>query len=239
MDVSEQASAADIGQWVVPLLQTADPLFPTGSYAHSLGLEEVVQMGQVRDPESMGDYLKDRLLPYLENLELPHLRFLYQAAAAKDLEMLVELDFELTAIKLTRELREASASQGRQRLRLLRSVFPDPFLEQFDEYIRKKVAPCNHQTVFAIQHALQGVPLEASLLTWLYQAVAAQCSASMKLIRIGEEGCQKIICRCMEDAGDIVRRAIRISREDTGWFNPVLDIASSRHERAHVRLFIS
>ena len=239
MAFSEQERASSLGKWVVPLLQTADPLFPTGSYAHSLGLEEVVQMGQVRDPESLGAYLKERLIPYLENLELPHLRFLYQAANSKNLELLTELDFELTALKLTREIRQASANQGRQRLRLLRSIYPDPLLDQFDECIREQGAPCNHQTIFAIQHTFQGVPLEASLLTWLYQTVAAQCSASMKLIRIGEEGCQKIICRCMEDAEGIVRRATRISREDAGWFNPVLDIASSRHERAHVRLFIS
>ncbi|MBT3469576.1 MAG: hypothetical protein HN467_09665, partial [Opitutae bacterium] len=61
MTFPQEVCTSGPGQWLVPLLQTADPLFPTGSYAHSLGLEEIVQMGQVRDPESLGVYLKERL----------------------------------------------------------------------------------------------------------------------------------------------------------------------------------
>jgi urease accessory protein len=239
MSESLQATEAALGTWLVPLLQTSDPLFPTGSYAHSLGLEEIVQMKQVREPETFCAYLKDRLVPYLENLELPHLKFLYEAAKARDLDTLIDLDFELGAMKLTREVRQASASQGRQRLRLIRSIFPNSFLEEVADRFSEANAPCNHQTIFALQHVQQSIPVEASLLAWLYQAIAAQCAASMKLIRIGEEGCQKIITTCMEDASGVVQRAMEISREDVGWFNPVLDIASSRHERAYVRLFIS
>jgi len=98
MTESVQVSEASLGSWLVPLLQTSDPLFPTGSYAHSLGLEEIVQMGQVKEPQTFCAYLKDRLVPYLENLELPHLKFLYEAAKAQDLETLMELDFELGAM---------------------------------------------------------------------------------------------------------------------------------------------
>ena len=239
MTISGDAGASDSWQWVGPLLQTVDPLFPTGSYAHSLGLEELVQMGQANDAENLESYLRDRMIPYLENLELPYLRFLHDAAAGEDLELLIALDLEITAMKLTRETREASSTQGRQRLRILRSIYPNPFLDLVDQHIQKNKTGCNHLTVFAIQHSLQGIPNRVSLLTWLYQAIAAQCVASMKLIRIGEQGCQKIICGCMRDATDIVRRSLGVPREDAGWFNPVVDIASSRHERAHVRLFIS
>jgi urease accessory protein len=239
MAESSQTACANLGQWLIPLLQTSDPLFPTGSYAHSLGLEEVVQMGQVTDPQSLCEYLQDRLTPYLQNLELPHMHYLYKAAAEKDWDSLINLDFEVSAMKLTREFRQASGNQGRQRLRLLRNVFPSPVFEKFAELARETSAPCNHQTIFALQHSLQNVPVEACLMAWFYQAIAAQCAASMKLIRIGEEGCQKIIARCMLNAPQIVSSAIAIPREQIGWFNPVLDIASSRHERAYVRLFIS
>ena len=239
MAESSQATCSALGQWLIPLLQTSDPLFPTGSYAHSLGLEEVVQMGQVTDPESFCEYLQDRLTPYLQNLELPHLHYLYKAAVEKDFDTLIELDLEVSAMKLTREIRQASGSQGRQRLRLLRNVFPSPVLEKFAELVRETSTPCNHQTIFALQHSLQNIPVEACLMAWFYQAIAAQCAASMKLIRIGEEGCQKIITRCMLNAPQIISNAIERPQEKIGSFNPVLDIASSRHERAYVRLFIS
>ena len=38
--------------WLPFLLQTADALFPTGAYAHSLGFEEIVRLDVVRDESS-------------------------------------------------------------------------------------------------------------------------------------------------------------------------------------------
>ena len=42
------------------LLQTADALFPTGAFAHSLGFEESVRLGAVRDEASLGRFLREQ-----------------------------------------------------------------------------------------------------------------------------------------------------------------------------------
>ena len=44
--------------WLPALLQTSDALFPTGAYAHSLGFEESVRLGIVRDEDSLRAFLK-------------------------------------------------------------------------------------------------------------------------------------------------------------------------------------
>ena len=41
------------------MLQTIDPLFPIGSYAHSYGLEEIVSMGKACNTNDLADYLKN------------------------------------------------------------------------------------------------------------------------------------------------------------------------------------
>jgi urease accessory protein len=59
----------------------------------------------------------------------------------------------------------------------------------------------------------------------------------MKLIRIGQSACQQILRRTLEKLGTQIDAAL--TRQPDGWFNPLLEIASLRHARAHARLFIS
>ena len=45
---SAPATSIDTG-WLLGLLQASDSLYPTGSYAHSFGLEGMIDAGAVRD----------------------------------------------------------------------------------------------------------------------------------------------------------------------------------------------
>ena len=108
-----------IMRWLPFLLQTTDSLFPTGAYAHSSGLESLVQLGLVTDAPTLAAFLRTHALPALARYELPYLGFAREAAARGDLPTLVALDREYGAGKLAREAREASAGIGMQRLRML------------------------------------------------------------------------------------------------------------------------
>ena len=50
------------------ILQTSDALYPTGAYAHSLGFEESVRLGQVRDEATLGEFLRLQIVPALAHL---------------------------------------------------------------------------------------------------------------------------------------------------------------------------
>ena len=73
------------------------------------------------------------------------------------------------------------------------------------------------------------------------QSVSNFCSASVKLLRLGEIACQKIIHNCInkEKVQTVLNGALKIKRGAAGSFNPMLDLASARHELAFSRLFIS
>ena len=62
-----------------------------------------------------------------------------------------------------------------------------------------------------------------------------------KIVEIGELACQKIIHTCInkERVQSVVTGALLVERNEVGFFNPLLDIASARHELAFSRLFIS
>ena len=66
--------------WLPQLLQTNDASFPSGSFAHSFGLEGLVQLGQVTDRDTFGDFIRHQIVPALEHFELPFVRLANEAA---------------------------------------------------------------------------------------------------------------------------------------------------------------
>ena len=57
-------------EWLGGLLQTTDTLFPSGGYAQSYGLEEMVALGRVKSKEDLEDFLMQEILPSLEKLDV-------------------------------------------------------------------------------------------------------------------------------------------------------------------------
>ncbi len=227
--------------WLGGLIQTTDTLFPSGGYAHSYGLEEMVALGKVQSKEDLEEFLIRQILPCLEQLELPYLAFCHEAVANRDFNKLLILNEEISAWKLTREIRDAGNSQGTQLLRMILEIHQCPISLQFKQFLDESGDPCQQITATALLRKFQEVPLRSAMIAWIYQAVSSFCSASVKLLRLGEIACQKIIYTCIskEKVKALLMAALQVKKEDAGFFNPMLDMASARHELAFSRLFIS
>jgi len=223
--------------WLPVVLQTSDALFPTGAYAHSLGFEEFARLAGVRDEAGLREFVEGHLLPALAAQELPYLRFARDAA--DDLLALCEIDREISAWKLARETREASVSIGRRRLAALRAVNDLPRYAEFAASVASGEAHGHHLTVCAVQAAGEGFPLPAALGAWYYQSVAGACSAALKLIRIGQDGCQRVLRSALAHAEATIAASLDMTRDEAGYFDPLLEIASMRHAFSDERLFIS
>jgi len=238
---TESKSGSSRSNWLGGLIQTTDTLFPSGGYAHSYGLEEQVSLGLIRSKEHLEEFLIREILPTLERLELPYLRFCYTSSERQDCKDLLELNEEISSWKLTKEIRNAGLSQGTQMLRMIREIYQCEFSQNFEQILMKNNSTCQQITATALLRKAQKSPLEPTLIAWVYQTVSNFCSASIKLLRLGEVACQKLIHRCMtqENLDKTISESFKIERDEAGFFNPVLDIASARHELAFSRLFIS
>lgn len=230
--------------WLPALLQTSDSLFPTGAYAHSGGLETLVELGVVRDAPSLAAFVRGHVIPSLERWELPYLRFARESALSGDLDGLATLDREYGAARLPRETRAASAQIGTQRLRTLLKVTPGNGVPwdtatRFQALITRREAAGHAAIVCGMQAALLNVPVNAAGTAYFYGSVAGVCSAALKLIRIGQEGCQTVLADALTLAEITVRASQEVPREEAGWCDPLWEIAAARHERAFARLFIS
>jgi urease accessory protein len=174
--------------------------------------------------------------PAQERLELPYLRFAFHAEGA---EGLCAIDREIDAWKLAKETRQASAQLGVRRLKALRTISDAAEFAVFETAVQDGQASGHLLVVCALQARVEGAPLAAALAAYYYQSLASICAAALKLIRIGQEGCQRALRAACGRAENVLCRSLAVVREDAGCFNPMLEIASMRHERANERLFIS
>lgn len=226
--------------WVASLLQVSDPLFPTGAYAHSMGLEQWALTCAYRSGEDLVGFFEAHAGPALARLELPYLRYLRAAVSADDWETVLDLDEEIDAWKWSAEIREASISQGRGRLRLLKKLWPGaPRLQRYTHAFASERAVGHHLVVTALQFDLLNVPDEAGLMTYGYQSLANYVSASIKLLRISPEAAQLALHAGIERLPEWVAESKLVEHEAAGWFAPVFDMSSARHATAFSRLFIS
>lgn len=213
------------------LLQANDTAYPSGAYAHSFGLEELVETGVVRTPAELENFLMKQVMPALLTFEIPFFSKAHAAANAGDADALLALDAELDAWRIPAELRDAYRRIGSQRLDLLAQLDPTPLVLR----LREASPRCHNLVVTALE--LAAVPLEQAARAFAFQSIAGLTAASMKLMRIGQTSCQLIARRVLDALGSQIDESL--SQPVDGWFNPLLEIASLRHARANHRLFIS
>lgn len=213
------------------LLQANDTAYPSGSYAHSFGLEELVEAGVVQTPDDLERFLRNQVMPALLTFEIPFFAKAHAAAVSGNADLLLELDAELDAWRIPAELRDAYRRIGSQRLDLLAQLDPTPLVLK----LRDASPRCHNLVVTALE--LSGVPLAQASRAFAFQTITGITAASMKLMRIGQTACQLIARRTLDTLGGEIDTSL--SRPVDGWFNPLLEIASLRHARAHSRLFIS
>ena len=213
------------------LLQSNDTGYPSGGYAHSYGLEELVRAGVVKDAKGLEGFLEKQLVPNLLKFELPFFAKAHGVAAAGDIGKLVALDEELDAWRIPAELRDAGRRVGSQRLGLLAELDGAEVVVK----LRSSCPRAHHLIVTAVE--LRGMELGQAARAFAFQAVVAATAASMKLMRIGQIACQKALHRTLAEMEPEVDASL--TREPDGFFNPLLEIASLKHAYSNERLFIS
>lgn len=225
--------------WLAGLLQTSDSFYPTGAYAHSHGLEGLVQAGVVRDRDTLRSFLHEWVLPPLVRGDLAIAARAWTAAGEPpDWERLRSLCLLGSGLRGARELREAAESIGRQRLALAARL-RGGLAAEFDRRVEEGGWPVPAGVAAAVEGRTIGLPVAAVLAAQVYATVAGLVAAAMKLLRLGQNACQTLLAELLTRTPALVAAALAVEEADIGAFNPWWDIAAARHETADFRLFIS
>jgi urease accessory protein len=236
------------------LLQISDSLFPSGAFAYSCGLEGLVAADW---PDASGVSVSGgrsgrdgaaALVPLLGAIFTNHLLRCdglfglraHRAMREGAIDALCEADQALLAMKIPRELREASTTIGRSFLTEVAAVLPeDPALAGWYERVERGASPGNYAVAFHAATAAAGITEHDALLAWSYQSVAQMVGALLRLGQLGHRGAQSILSRLRPVVERGVQDLLAHDPDAPSSFAPVLEIASMRHERQYSRLFRS
>ena len=221
------------------LLQVANASFPIGSFSHSYGLETLIAEGRIKDARGLADVAHLWLRYSVATSEGGAVAVAFRAAHENDFATLAELDEVLTALKLTRETREASIKIGGAFLRTVSSTFG---WERTTEYRRATTeGRCvgNYAIAFGIAAADAEISATEALLAFLQSSLYGFLSVAARIIPLGQLDAQRVLAELWPQIVDCATIARRLELADLGVPAAFLDIASMNHERLYSRLCMS
>jgi urease accessory protein len=215
---------------ILAALQLGDSTFPSGAFTQSYGLETLVAERAVSSATDVEAVLATHLRHRLAKSDLPALLSAHRAATEMDHDLVVQVDAALTAVKMTREERQASHRMGARLLTESRRLAPHAALDS---------NPNNAAVAFALAGLAMGLTARESAVTFAYTFASSLVSASMRLLRMGHGDAQAILRRSHPLIEEAVDEAETIPWNALCPFAPRLEMAAARHERSPARLFAS
>jgi urease accessory protein len=106
---------------LLSLLQLSDPALPIGGYSHSAGLETYVQSGVVKDAATAKEFVFEMLSKNIHYTDAAFVSLAHDATVGNNYKRIVQLDELCTAVKLPKEMRQASQKLG---MRLIKTFQP-------------------------------------------------------------------------------------------------------------------
>ena len=217
------------------LLHLGDSALPAGGYAFSNGLEGAYQLGLLKSPTALEQYLRTAIEAAVFS-EIPFIHSSYHLSDDDSpLEMLAFYDAMLTAPAV----RRASLVLGKNWLRLLADLYPQAGLVELRRRFAVEQWPSHYTVVFGLTLCATGFTEDEAQQLYLFQVLRDQMSAAVRLGIIGP----------MEAArrqGGLYPHATRMLAEVAGnsylqarRSTPQIDIAQGVHDHLYSRLFQS
>ncbi len=222
------------------LLQMNDSLFPIGGYSHSYGLETYIQKGIVRDLDSAGAYIRNRLETSFLYSDLLSLRLAWEAAGQGDLDGLEELEDRMDASRIPAEIRDASRKLGNRFAKTLLHMNPEYGKGFFGCYLsRRKGKSVSHPCAYGAFCACAGIALGDAMAGFLYAQTSAMVTNCVKTIPLSQSDGQELLYGLYPFLEQVLKLAADCGPEMLGASAPGFDLRSIQHEHLYSRLYMS
>jgi urease accessory protein len=224
-------------QPLLALLQLSDSAFPSGAFAHSYGIEQLINQRILRGTTGLEAFVTS----YLSNVvATSDARATHAAAAAPGLDTVLRLDHALYRTRAASELRNACVQTGRRLTAEAGIHVETPLLQDYASALHEDATLGCHPVAFGVVSAALDVPPADAAAALMLSAANAMLQAAMRLGRISHRDAQATLHRLRPRIDALVQQ-IEAFDSDTPLlaFQPLQEIASMRHERAEARLFAS
>ncbi len=214
-------------------LQLADSSLPTGRFAHSAGLEALLDRGSLSERE-LAELAESHACEGVAPLDGVVAGY---AARALALDDLLELDRLLGAHKLVPGARTASLRCGRQLARLTGDLTSDALALALAEAVRDGRAGGHLAVVEATLARAAGLDAEGTVLLALRGAASAALSAAVRLGLVSARSAQRLLAAMSDALARACARALATPLERLHSSTPELDLLGLAHPRADARSF--
>lgn len=221
------------------LLHLSDPTLPIGGYSHSNGLETYRQLEIVKDVQSTELFVRNMLENNLQYNDAAFVSLAYKATINNNLEELILLDDECSALKAPREIKQASLKLGARLLKIFRRHKSYELLQIYETALIDKKASGHYCIVFGILAALMQIPLKEALYAFYYNASVGMITNAVKLIPLGQLDGQDILYRLSPIMQELTENAETLDRDSVGLCNIGFDVRCMQHELLYSRLYMS
>jgi urease accessory protein len=250
---------------LLSVLQLSDSAFPSGRYTLSHGLEAFAQSGELggaggrsgpgglgrpaRPGEAAGAVRPSELLALLgdcarhgvgpsDGVALACAHRAVGPHGVLDLDLVTRADRRLTAVKLAREVREASTRTGRA-LMAVTGGFGTAAVARYAEHVAGGHTPGNHAVALGVLCAGLEVPRVEAVAGELYAFAAGWVAAAVRLALLDHRTAQRLLHRVRPVLAEAAEAAVERDVADIAGCTPLVDVMSMRHEQAELRLFAS
>jgi urease accessory protein len=145
----------------------------------------------------------------------------------------------LTALKLTRETRDASIKIGRAFLRTVSSTFGWERITQYRCATSEGRCVGQYATAFGVAAADAGVSATDALQAFFLSTLSGLLGVAARIVPLGQLDAQRILAGSWPQIVDCAEIAVVLDLGDLGATATFLDIASMRHEQLYSRLCMS
>lgn len=217
------------------LLQIADSGFPTGGFAHSCGLESMLQHGEIRNIDELKNFLNDALW------QIGYSSFPFANVTYSDIKRLFYSD-QLADIFLSNHVaNRASRIQGR----VFFSTCENTFSNEITSFLMLKDYVSNQENknhLAPIYGAMMKcLMIEKSLMqkALLHLSLRSMLSASVRLGVIGPYQGQQLQNQLATTLEAIIHHCKDFELEDLAQTVPLHDLYQANQDRLYSRLFQS
>lgn len=221
------------------LLQLSDPALPVGGFSHSAGLEAYVQYGIVKDKDSAEIFLVNMLSQNIQYTDAAFVSLAYDAAGRIDLSKIQQLDDECNAVKLPKEMRQASQKLGKRLLKVFSSLQENELINNYNEAINRQQLSGHYCIAFGLLAQAFAIPKQEALAGFYYNTAAGIVTNCVKLVPLSQQSGQEILFTIQSLIQELTEKSMQPDEALLGLCCTGFDIRSMQHERLYSRLYMS